>query len=172
MLLALVVAVHAPGPRLIVADDVPNDLRTLASDVWVEFVAAFPAEGDCIGEVELAMDSGMADRARYVPSERRVVVRVPGTAANLSASITHELGHHLEVACTDQMTVRASFLEADRLGEDTPWFGEGDWFASPSEHWAEAVVEYVLGERTLYRGRVPVSAEAVEVVARWAAESG
>lgn len=165
---ALAAGACGAAPALRVADDVPADLRDLAEELWPTFVEAFPAQKDCIGEVGLSLAWDLPDRARYLPEERAVVVRVPGTAPNLTASIVHELGHHLEFACPSQVGVRGAFLQAEGLATDAPWYGTGDWFATPSEHWAEAVVEYVLGERSVHRGRVAVTPKAVAVVEGWA----
>ena len=166
---ALAAAACLPGgPALRAGDEVPDDLRALAEDLWPRFVEAFPARRDCLGEVRLTVAWDLEDRARYLPEARTVVVRAPATAPHLVASIVHELGHHLEFACADQRRVRSAFLRADGLPEAAPWFGDGEWSAAPSEHWAEAVVAYVVGERSFDRGRIPVTAEAVELVARWA----
>ncbi len=166
---ALMAAACSVGePRLAMSSEVPDDLRMLGAEVWEEVVAAFPARRGCLVGLELDVAWDLPDRARYVPDGRRIVVRAPGTAPNLSASIVHEVGHHLEFACPDQPSVREAFLVAEGFPSGTPWFGEGDWFATPSEHWAEAVVAHVRGERTINVGRVPVSDEAIEVVARWA----
>ncbi len=166
---ALVTAACSVGaPRLATTAAVPDDLRMLGDEVWEEVVSAFPARRGCLGGIELDVAWDLEDRARYVPDERRIVVRAPGTAPNLAASIVHEVGHHLEFACPDQLAVRDAFLVAEGFAPDTPWFGEGDWFATPSEHWAEAVVAHVRGERTINVGRIPVSDDAIDVVARWA----
>ena len=134
--------------------------------MWERFVAAFPARRGCIGEVRLDTAWELGDRATYDPATRTVVLRVPGTAPNLSASLVHEWGHHLEFACRSQEDVREEFLRAEGL--PGPWDADVDWFDAPAEHWAEAVVEHVLGSRGFHRGRVPVTREAVGIVADWA----
>jgi len=168
LLVGVVWGCASAAPSLRVAGDVPADLHRLADELWPRFVAAFPARRECIGTVTIDLAWQMDDRARYLPDRRTIVVRAPATAPHLRDSIVHELGHHLEFSCPDQRNVRQAFLAAEGLPPDAGWFDGSDWASIPSEHWAEAVVAYVLGERDFNRGRIAVTDEAVQVVARWA----
>jgi hypothetical protein len=154
-------------PALVLPDDTPRDLAALAETVFDDFVTAFPAQRDCIGRVEIRGAWELSDRARYQPDGKVIEVRIPATAPQLSTSLLHELGHHLEQACPDQLKARPQFLEALGLPADAPWPDPGAYESNPSELWAEAVVRHVTGTPD---GRRPlrVTATAVEVMALWA----
>jgi hypothetical protein len=158
------------GPVLLVADDVPNDVRALALDTWDLFLDAFPARRACITPVILSSAWEFADRAAYDPAERTVVLRVPGTAANLRASLVHEFAHHLESTCDAHASLRRSFLVATGSAPSSPWFGGRDWEHVPSERYAEAVTVYVLDERPSHL-RVSVPRQALVEIERWAVGS-
>jgi hypothetical protein len=158
------------GPVLVVADDVPNDVRALALDTWEMFLTAFPARRACIPPVTLTHAWEFADRAAYDPAERAVVLRVPGTAPNLRASLVHEFAHHLESTCDAQASLRRPFLVATGSAPNSSWFGGRDWERVPSERFAEAVTVYVLDERPSHL-RVSVPREALDEIERWAVGS-
>ncbi len=168
LLAGVLVAGCGGGTRLVADPGVPGDLEALARDLWPRFLAAFPARVACIGEVHLAVAWTLEEKAEYDPASRTVTVRAPATAAQLSESIVHELGHHLEFACPSQATVRDRFRKAEGLPAAGGWFDGSRWRDVPSEHWAEAVVAYVLGGRLAHRGTVPVTEPAVAVVEAWA----
>lgn len=158
------------GPVLVVADDVPNDVRALALGTWDLFLNAFPARRACIPPVTLSHAWELADRAAYDPAERAVVLRVPGTAPNLRASLVHEFAHHLESTCDAHASLRRPFLVATGSAPSSPWFGGRDWEQIPSEQYAEAVTVYVLDERPSHL-RVSVPREALDEIERWAVGS-
>jgi hypothetical protein len=158
------------GPVLIVADDVPNDVRALALDTWDVFLTAFPARRACIPPVTLSHAWEFADRAAYDPDERAVVLRVPGTAPNLRASLVHEFAHHLESTCDAHASLRRPFLVATGSAPDSSWFGGREWDRVPSERYAEAVTVYVLDERPSHL-RVSVPREALDEIEHWAVGS-
>jgi len=137
---------HPVGPVLVVADDVPNDVRALAVDTWDRFVTAFPARRQCIPPVTLRHAWAFADRAAYDPAEHAVVLRVPGTAPNLGASLVHEFAHHLEFTCDAHASLRRPFLVATGSAPNSPWFDGREWEEIPSERYAEAVTVYVLDD--------------------------
>lgn len=166
-LVAALLMTACTAPTATMSPDTPDDLATLTGSVFEDFVDAFPARGDCIGEVEIAGVWELPDRARYHPADRRIEVRIPATAAHLTASLVHELGHHLEHACPDQVDVRSSFLVALDFDPDTGWRDDSAYETSPSELWAEAVVRHVTGD-TDTRRPLPVTPDAVRVVAEWA----
>jgi len=157
-----------PGPRLTMDEAVPADLEALAGDVWAQFLTAFPAQHDCIGEVTLVAAWELDDRAQLDPESRAVTLRVPATAPQLSESMIHEFGHLLEFSCADQTSLRPSFHERAGLPAERDWFEAAEWEEVPSEHWAETVVTYVIGHQLAHAGRVPVKPAAVELVAEWA----
>ena len=165
--LALVSSCGTPSPSLTFAEGTPTDLRTLGQDVWEEFLAVFPNQSDCTGEVTLEGDWNLeGSRGFYLPDETRVVLKVPATAGHLRHSLVHELAHHLEHACSDHAELRVAFLAAQDLPADTPWFEGPSWEETPSEQYAETVVRLVL-DRPVFNYRLPLTPEAVATVREW-----
>lgn len=156
----------APGPEITFANDVPQDFRAVATEAWARFGAVFGARGDCLEPIRVEVAWELSDRARYEPGAV-VVVRVPGTAPNLTASLVHEFAHHLEFTCAAQVGLRSRFLEAAGLPRDADWFAAPRYEDLPSERFAEAVVAVVLG-RSSGIG-VHAGPAAIAVVRRWAA---
>jgi len=123
----------------------PADLRALIVETWDRFVEAFPTRRSCLAPVTVRGAWELDDRASYDPTRRLVTVRIPGTAPNLSASLVHEFAHHMEFTCPRQRDVRLAFLAAQELPPSTSWFEGASWESTPSEQFAEAVVQMVLG---------------------------
>ena len=165
-----------PLPRLIIDDSVANDFATLAQATWQQFLKVFRARTDCFGDVYLHAATDLSSRAAYDPKTETVTVRVPGTQAMLQSALTHEWAHHIEFQCPAQKEMRAAFLVAQGLPPDTLWrpddtpanTPESQWAKIPSEQYAEATIEVVLGGR-----QIPTTAwvtpEAVRVIEQWAA---
>ncbi len=165
-----------PLPRLVIDDSVASDLEALAGDTWSRFLAVFRARTDCFGDVRLHAAYDLDTRAAYDPATATVTVRVPGTAAMLQSALVHEWAHHLEFQCDAQQDLRAAFLAAQGLPTDTPWrpddtpahTPESAWADIPSEQYAEATIELVLGRR-----QIPTTArvrpQAVRVISEWVA---
>lgn len=190
MALALVALVggaapHGP-PRLVVGESVGADLEALAQETWDRFLALFRARWDCFGGVRLEAAYGLDSRAGYDPDTATVIVRVPGTAAMLQSGLIHEWAHHVEFQCEAHQELRAAFLAAQGLPADTPWRPEdaqqrpagaqhdrsadapaSDWAEIPSEQYAEATIELVLGGRPIPT-QIHVTREAIGVVGGWA----
>lgn len=162
-------------PALVIESSVASDFRALAVETWTKFLATFEARSDCFGPVRLRADRNLSSRAAYDPSTATVTVRVPATAAVLREALVHEWAHHLEFQCQAQQQLRPAFLQAQGLPPDTPWRPDDTpadtpvekWASIPSEQFAEATVELVLGRRQVKTG-VHVAPEAVQVIARWA----
>lgn len=162
-------------PRLIADDTVADDLRRLAAETWGQFLAAFRARTDCFGDVHLHAAYDFDARAAYDPDTATVTVRVPATPAMLQGALIHEWAHHIEFQCVAQQELRAAFLAAQGLPAETPWRPADDpahtpesaWAAIPSEQYAEAAIEFVLGRRQIPT-TARVSGEAVQVLAAWA----
>jgi hypothetical protein len=146
LLFALATPGGIPPPvDLSVTGDSPADLRALVAETWDWFVEAFPARRSCIAPVTVRGAWELDDRASYDPGRRLVTVRIPGTAPNLSASLVHEFAHHMEFTCPEQRDVRVAFLSAQELPPSASWFQGASWESIPSEQFAEAVVQVVLG---------------------------
>ncbi len=154
-------------PTVAIAEGVPGDFEDLALATWVVFTEAFPARRDCLAPVTVDVARELDDLAAYDPSRRLVTVRIPGTEPNLRASLVHEFAHHLEFTCPAQRALRPSFLAAQGLSRDAPWFKGATWERTPSEQFAEATTEFVLGRRSAHVPMV-VTAQAVQTVRTWA----
>jgi hypothetical protein len=173
------VIAQPPQPRLIADGSVGPDLRALADQTWLTFLAAFPARTGCFGDVHLHAQTGLASRAAYDPRTATVTINVPGTVAMLQSGLVHEWAHHIEFQCPAQQEMRAAFMRAQGLAPETPWRpvqgpaedSESAWADIPSEQYAEAAVELVLGRRQIPTS-APVRAAGVQVLAQWAKGGG
>ncbi|MGZ8772784.1 MAG: hypothetical protein ACXW10_05185 [Acidimicrobiia bacterium] len=160
----------SPAPDLRFDASVPDDLRELAAETWRDFLAAHPARWSCIAPATLSAAWDLDSRGEYRPDPRTLVIRVPGTASTLRNELVHEFAHHVEFTCPDQADLRASFLDAQGLPPDATWFESRTWETTPSEQYAEATVEVVLGRRA-HHGNIHLSDQALDVVRRWGAGS-
>jgi hypothetical protein len=163
-------------PQLIVDESVAGDLEALALETWAQFLAVFQARSACFGDVTLRATETLDSRAGYDPDTATVTVRVPATAAILQGALVHEWAHHVEFQCRAHETLRTAFLTAQGLPPDTPWrpmdtttdVSSAEWAGIPSEQYAEAVVELVLGGRPVSTG-ARIRPEAIRIVGDWAA---
>lgn len=163
-------------PQLIVEESVASDFRAVAIATWAKFLTTFEARRDCFGDVRLRATRRLNSRAGYDPESAAVTVRVPATAALLEGALVHEWAHHLEFQCEAHQELRPGFLAAQGLPPDTPWRPDNNpagtpasaWANIPSEQYAEAAIELVLGRRQIPTG-VQVRPEAVQVIGAWAA---
>ena len=117
-------------------------------------------------ETVIAIRIAAVRAAEYRPATATLVVRVPGTPATLRSELLHEFAHHVEFVCADHELLRPGFLATQGFAPDTPWFGGATWESTPSEQYAEAVVELVEGRRT-HLGGIILSDAAVAAVADW-----
>lgn len=161
----------APGgaraPGLTLADGTPEDLQRLATQTWAEFIASFSSSRDCIAPVTVAPAAELGDRAVYAPKSMLVTVRVPGTAPNLRAAMVHEFAHHLDFTCRRARLFRPRFLAAQGLASTRPWFRGPTWEQTPSEQFADAAVEIVLGRTS--RLRLHARGAALREMRAWGA---
>jgi len=156
-------------------DSVAGDFQTLAEETWKQFLTVFQARTDCFGDVHLHAAYDLNNRAAYDPVTATVSVHVPATAAMLQSALVHEWAHHIEFQCDAQKEMRPAFLAAQGLPADTLWrpddtpanTPESVWADIPSEQYAEATIELVLGQRQIPTG-ARVRVEAVQVIAEWA----
>ncbi|GMQ84567.1 MAG: hypothetical protein BMS9Abin07_0131 [Acidimicrobiia bacterium] len=165
----LITRPHSP-PALRFDETVPDDLRTLATGTWQDFLTAHRGRQDCFPPVALSAAWELDDRAEYRPGSATVLIRVPGTAANLRRGLIHEFAHHVEFTCPEHAELRPEFLAAQGFPASTDWFGGDGWETTPSEQYAEATVEVVLGRRA-HHGGIVISDEAVAIVRRWGSGS-
>lgn len=148
-------------------DETPQDLRAVASDAWERFTDAVPACRDRLDAPTIGVAWELPDRARYEPDPALVLIRAPGTEANLAAALLHEYAHHAEHRCGLTDDFRRRFTAAGGLPAATPWRAGPSWAETPSERFAEATVFLVLG-RPPPHVLIHVHPEEIEAVASWA----
>lgn len=148
-------------------DGTPDDLRAVASDAWERFTRAVPECADRLGVVTIGVAWELPDRARYEPGRALVLIRAPGTAANLEATLLHEFTHHAEHRCPLSAEVRGGFTAAAGLPAGTPWRTGPSWDRTPSERFAEAMVVHILG-RPPPHVLIHLRPEELSAVAAWA----
>ncbi|MEE8407829.1 MAG: hypothetical protein V3S32_11865 [Acidimicrobiia bacterium] len=163
----LVVSCSTAMPTLLFGDDTPDDVREVANSTFEVFVSRFPDRADCIGRVTLVGARVLDDRALYIPEERSVILRIPATALHIESSLVHEWAHHMEFACESHQELRPSFLRSVGLPPDAGWFDGEEWERIPSEMFASAVVEYVLGRRD-EASTIVLDPETIDFVRSWA----
>lgn len=169
LLLAVAIGASACAtttPELLHAESVPDDLRALADEAWDDFLAVVPARHDCFPDVTLQEAWELDTRAEYRPDTATLVVRVPGTPATLRSELLHEFAHHLEFTCPEHRELRTDFVRAQGFPAETRWFDGDTWETTPSEQYAEAIIELIEGRRA-YQGGILLTAEAIAVVREW-----
>ncbi len=169
LILTAVLAIAACGdavPELNHDSTVPDDLRELADATWNDFLDAFPARSECMPAPTLHAAWELPTRAKYEPATATIAVRVPGTPATLRSELIHEFAHHLEFSCDAHADLRPGFLAAQGFEPATAWFDGDSWETTPSEQYAEAVVELIEGRRT-HLGGIVISDAAIAVIAEW-----
>jgi hypothetical protein len=169
---AWVTAPEDDPPRLIIGESVAGDFAGLAEATFDRFASAAPALRSCIGTIRLEAADELGDLARYDPATQVIRVRVPATAPSLEQSLVHEFAHHVERVCTSHIDLRAEFLEAQGQPPATEWFADVSWVDRPSEQFAEAVVEVVLGSRSRNQLQLRLTPEAIGLVAAWIETDG
>jgi hypothetical protein len=130
-----------------------------------EFVAVFAPRQGCTGGAELHLVREIDDGdARYVAAEALIEIEIPTSPRRFRESLVHELAHHVAHACPDADVLRADVMTA--VGA-IDWNGQERWDQRPSELWAEAVVEIVLGERIRFGRSIALDADLVRAARRW-----
>ena len=159
-------ACSAGAPELRHDGTVPDDLRALADETWQDLLTALPGRHDCITSPTLNAAWELETRAEYQPATAVLSVRVPGTPATLRSQLLHEFAHHVEFTCDEHESMRSRFLDAQGFAAGTSWFDGASWETTPSEQYAEAVVELVEGRRT-HLGGIRLTDDAINVVRQW-----
>jgi hypothetical protein len=166
---AVVVAIAAAtsGSGLRFTDGTPDDLRAVASKAWQRFNDAVPACAGRLDGLTVGVAWELPDRARYEPDRALVLVRAPGTASNLEATLLHEFAHHAERRCAPSPSFQRRFTAAAGLPEGISWRDGVTWDRIPSERFAEALMTHVLGH-TPSHVLVHLHSEELRAVAAWA----
>jgi len=164
------IAVDAAGSdergRLLLVQDLPDDVRIETDTVWHRFLARFEGRRNCFADVRLVLvDDVVGGDARYVSDEALIQIEIPTTPARFRESLVHELAHHVERTCDEFAELRTVLHAA--FGAEQAWTGDSPWVDSPSERWAETVVQLVNGERLLHAEEMPIDPSVVDTVASW-----
>lgn len=167
-LVAAVLAVVgcSPPEGLVVGESVGPDFEAVAVGLWEEFEVFAAPRLDCLGPVTLEASFDLEDRALYEWTTRTIVVRVPQSPESLRGSLVHELAHHAERQCADHAEVRSDFLAAMGARPDADWYSGDRWATTPSERFAEATAEVMLGERER-TADVILSEDELAIAAGW-----
>ncbi len=156
------------GPVLRLSQKFPPQAMTIIEDSWADFVAAFPNQRDCLGDVDLVAVSELPDGdASYSFSDHVIRVLVPTSPRRFPESLMHEFGHHLEASCPVVDEIGARFMAIQGFPPDQDWHQGDVWFDTPSEQFAETVVQVVRGERIIHVSDIDLSPAAVDLVRRW-----
>jgi hypothetical protein len=130
-----------------------------------EFVAVFAPRRGCVGGAELQLVREVDDGdARYVAAEALIEIEIPTSPRRFRESLVHELAHHVAHSCPDADVLRADVMTA--IGA-IDWTGQERWDQRPSELWAEAVVDIVLGERIRFGRSIALDADLILAARRW-----
>ena len=152
-----------PQPRLVVAQDLPADVQALVDDTWTSFLDATPAQHDCLGPVGLVLVSRVeGGDASYDPRKRLIRIDIPTSPGVFPQLLAHELGHHLVARCDPDGALTAEVAQLQGLD------GTGlEWADDPVEHVADAMVEIIVGERTIHVDDIELSPKTLETVTSW-----
>ena len=155
--------------RLTVVQELPDDVRVELDDTWARFLDRFAGRRSCFDDVTLVLvDDVVGGDARYVVADARIEIAIPTTPERFQESVAHELAHHVEHTCDEFSGLRASLQPI--IGSAGSWFEGPTWAETPSEIWAETVVEVVLGERIRHADRITIDPEAQAAIEAWASD--
>lgn len=172
VLAGIVIVSAAAGPRLEPRQNLPQDVSRLTYETWDRFTTVFAAKSGCLGDVSLELVEDVeAGAARYVASRSHIEIEIPTTPARYQESLIHELGHHLEEVCDVEHEIGMQLKDAQVLDLISDWRGEPVWADRPTEHFAESVVQLVLGARQTHSDIIELTPATLEIVGEWALSS-
>lgn len=159
------VGAHDRG-RLSVVQELPADVRAELDATWARFLDRFAGRRSCFADVTLVLvDDVAGGDARYVVADAHIEIAIPTTPERFRESVVHELAHHVEHTCDEFAELRGSLHPV--FGATDSWFDGPTWAATPSEVWAETVVEMVLGDRVRHADRIVIDPAALALVESW-----
>lgn len=172
MIRAVVVAAVVSGlaacsasPRIRLVQDVPAEVSTIVETTWQDFEEHLPWAAECMLPVELILTRSVPDgAARYRATEQLIEVEIPTSPARFRESVVHEIGHHIDATCEGIDQLRRDFISAQGLDPQLPWDDAETWEATPAEHFAEAIVAIVTGDRLQHEDRIAISDRSLDVV--------
>ncbi len=170
LVLGLLGACSGRSPEVIAVQDLPDDLAAAVDGAWARFLEAFSERRDCIAPVHVGFVNEVPDGdASYRREDGVISIQIPTSPGRFDESFVHELAHHLESTCPAQLQLRSDFLAAQGFPATASWNEGSAWHTTPSEHFAEAVVQLVNGRRLLHDDVIVLSDEAVQILSDWAA---
>jgi hypothetical protein len=153
------------GAELNVVQDVPADVQAEIDVTWSRFNESFRARRACFTDVVIVLVPEVkGGDARYL--DGRIEIEIPTTPGRFRESFAHELAHHVERTCPEFAELR-EVLHPRFGGAERAWSGGDVWEETPSELWAEAVVELVNGVRLLHEPEMPIEPSVVALVDAW-----
>ena len=172
VLLVAVFAAFELGPSIEPRQTLPEDVAELTASTWERFEQAFPAQAGCLTDVQLELVEDVpAGAAEYLVAERLIRIEIPTSPRRYVETLTHELAHHIDATCDGEFTIGAAFKDAQGIDSEVAWECVEAWEDRPMEQFAEAVVEYVTGDRYSHPDIIEVSDESLEIIRRWATEA-
>lgn len=162
---ALGVSSCADADRIRTVQDVPTDVAVIVNEVWRDVGDRLPWAAECMLPVEVFLTRNVPDgAARYRADEQLIEIEIPTSPARFRESLVHELGHHIDATCDDLEGLRMSFLTAQGFDASQRWDDGDTWEGTPHEHFAEAIVVIVNGDRLLHAERLTLVPNAVDLV--------
>ena len=157
------------GPSIDPRQQLPEDVALLTASTWDRFEAAFPAQAGCLTDVELELvDEVAGGAARYIATERLILIEIPTSPRRYVESLTHELAHHIDSSCGVELAIGTAIKQAQGIPPQVTWEGVEAWEDRPTEQFAETVVQYVTADRYTHADVIDVSEEALGIVREWA----
>lgn len=163
---------HLGRAELHTEQDLPADVRAEIDTVWNDFSNMFGEHRNCYDDVTLLLVSEVeGGDARYVIPDARIEIKIPTSPARFRDSLAHELAHHVEHTCGRFADLKADYQRLPGVDGDS-WSSGPTWQETPSELYAETVVELINGERVRHGRSMPLPPGATSLVASWADTSG
>lgn len=160
-------------PAVADAAEVSSDGSPLGAVAIVQaatqtFENAFPLQAECIGNVSVVFENLPGRRGEYRVGLNEIAINPNREIDTMAVVAVHEMAHHLMIACgvSNDEAFRVDFFKAQGLDTGRSWFDySAGWSATPAEHFAEVVTDFVLGTST---GRIRIDESATQLVARLA----
>lgn len=162
--LSIALAACSPATGIRPVQDVPADVRAAMDEAWLAIEENLAWATECAPPVELFLTRDVADgSARYRFDERVIDIEIPTSPRRFKESLVHEYAHHVDTTCVGLHELRDEFAAAQDL-DPARWDDAEEWDVTPAEHFAEAVVAVVTGDRFTHGDRISLSPAAVDLV--------
>ena len=140
----------------------PNGAVAVITPAVEAFESTF-SDRACLTEASITFEA-LSGRLGEYRGRGQIVINPNRPIATMPATVSHELGHHLMIACLihldEDFTKR--FYAAQGIPSARGWFDySAGWGATPAEQFAEAVSLYATGYRD---GRIAIASATLELV--------